>query len=203
MEFNYANPVRKNVDGKNVYISVISSLKDNKEIYIKISTPNKAVLGPVTDKAIALTLVNAKAVSYMVEFDNTAIESITKNSKEWFNQEKNVDEITECFKPSIVCYDSNDKGDMLINLTHIKYELLDKDFNPITLDVIKDLQNSRVTVVLKPSGIKITKNHINIEWDLIQLKLVDLVCKLEEEQLNGCHIVPEEKKESEELYYSD
>jgi len=174
MDYTYKNPVFKN----NKYLSYVDNSSKIFLNDIKIKSINKLIENKGYIINIYVPNINDSAINEIMDYDLTAISSINKNIKEWFDKDLTEEEILELYKKSF-CEQTSTISVIMSSNKFTNYNINNKklsDNNDI-IEIIKNSKNLKkyiISVEIQNTGLYFLSDKCYNKWLIKSINLSEI-----------------------------
>jgi hypothetical protein len=172
--YTYKTPVLKN----NKYISYVDNSSKIFLNDIKIKSINKLI----DDKGYILKIfipnINDVSINEIMDYDLTAISTITKNIGAWFNKDLSEDDVLELYKISF-CEQTSTLSVILSSNKFTKYNINNNQLNDNSdiINIIKNNKNLKkyiISVEIENAGLYFLSDNCFNKWVIKSINLTDI-----------------------------
>lgn len=170
----YKTPILKN----NKYISYIDNSSNIFLNDIKI----KSIYKLINDKGYVLKIyipkINELAVNEIKNYDKIAINTISKNIREWFNKDYTEDDISKMYKISF-CEQTSTLSVILSSNKFTKYNINNNELNDNNeiINIIKNNKNHKkyiISVEIQNNGLYFLSDNCFNKWIVKSINFIDI-----------------------------
>ena len=123
---------------------------------------------------INLEISSQDLIDLLINIDNTVLELLVNNFKEWFGEDKDSSMILEYFIPTVI--QKRDKNSLVIEIplnddNNIDVNIYNNNNELINSDNLISINNCMS--IIRLNGVYLEKNRLYCNWELVQMKVVD------------------------------